>query len=103
MIQVSVDDADVDRGPLTQSLGGMPTHEDVEPHVAVESLYGRRVLLASDGLFGHVDVAELQEAMVDDDESSVQRLLTVALERGGPDNVTIALVRRVEEVTVGGR
>lgn len=92
LVQLSIDDS-APNGALTQCLGGLRDYRAVEAHVAVEPSDGRRFLLATDGLFGHLDEQTLEACLVSDDESTVRRLLDAALEGGGPDNVSIVLIR----------
>ena len=97
LIQLTTDDAGPGGG-LTASLGGRSAYVPVDAHVVVEPCLGRRFLVASDGLFGHLDPVDLESVLDDDDETSVQRLLALALERGGPDNVSIVMVNVGAEV-----
>ncbi len=92
LIQLSVDDA-APNGALTQCLGGLRAYRPVEAHVAVEPHRDRRFLLATDGLFGHLDDQTLEACLASDDESTVRRLLDAALDGGGPDNVSIVIIR----------
>ena len=92
LVQLTVDDA-LSRTALTQSLGGEHQLTAVRPHVAVVPADEQRFLLATDGLFGHLDPETLEACVSDDDHDTVSRLLEVALEAGGPDNISIALVR----------
>lgn len=92
MVQLSVDDAS-GKGTLTQSLGGLHSYQPIQPHVVVEPAKGARFLLATDGLFGHLDEEILESCLVDDDVGTVENLLRAALDAGGPDNVSIVLVR----------
>ena len=95
LIAVSTDDASA-RGFLTASLGGRNDFEPVDPHLALVPVgAGATVLLASDGLFGHVDVEQLEREMQQGGPQAVQQLVDTALEAGGPDNVTVALVTAV--------
>jgi protein phosphatase len=84
-------------GRLTRSLGGRERYEPVSADVVVEPVAGRRFLLATDGLFGHVTEDDLDRCLVDDDVATVEALMRLALEAGGPDNVTIALARTWED------
>jgi len=56
---------------------------------------GDLVLVASDGLHAVVDPSALAEALTDAEEPDAlaQRLIDLALEAGGPDNVGVALAR----------
>lgn len=92
--RLSTDDV-APSGALTRALGGRATFEPVEPHLVTEPAPGRRFLLATDGLFGHIDLAGIESCLVDDDRETVRALMTSALGGGGPDNVSVALVRPV--------
>jgi serine/threonine protein phosphatase PrpC len=89
---VSVDDT-VGGGRLTQSLGGLAEPCPLEVHISVLPAAGRRFVLASDGLFGGVDVESLERCLTDDDPDTVRRLVEVALAAGGVDNISVAVVR----------
>lgn len=95
LLRASVDDDLPGRpGVLTQSVGGMAAWTEIEPHLCRETVADRRFLLATDGLFGHVEHDELVAAISGrDDADAVERLVHLALERGGPDNITLAIVR----------
>lgn len=92
LIQLSVDDTAAD-GALTASLGGRAVFEPVEPHLAQEPLSNARVLVASDGLFGAVELEVMEGLVSDDDAQFVTRLVDAALSAGGIDNVSVVLVR----------
>lgn len=99
LLQASTDDS-VASGALTQSLGGRPAFEAVRPHVVVEPAVDRRFLLATDGLFGHLEHEQIEACMLGSSSSdAAAALLGLALDRGGPDNVSVALVeaRRPDE------
>ena len=98
LLQVSTDDA-APSGALTQSLGGRAAFEPVDAHVVVEPAIGRRFLLATDGLFGHLGDVELDHCLTEDDEATVSALVRAALDGGGPDNISIALVRTMADLT----
>jgi len=92
LIQLSEDDASPN-GLLTASLGGRSSYEEVSLHVARIAVdVSIRILLASDGLFGHVPEEELEREVDPDLLTSVVRLMKLALDAGGPDNVTVAMV-----------
>ena len=95
LIQTSVDDSSPNRpAAVTASLGGLASYEPVTPHVSRELSAGRRFLVASDGLTGAVGDTEIRNAMAGtDDLPAVRELLRLALDRGGPDNVSIAIIR----------
>ena len=78
---------------LTQAIGsGKPIQAEVR-HVFL--LEGDALLLATDGLTGVVDEAEIAAAMGSDasPREVVDRLIARALEGGGPDNVTAIFAR----------
>lgn len=84
------------RHVISRSIGARPK---VETDVFSETfLPGDRLLLCSDGLTEHVTDAEVLAAMqTADPEASVQRLVNLANERGGTDNITVLLVRALRE------
>lgn len=96
LIQLTVDDT-APGGALTASLGGRGQFEAVEPHVLREPAGAMRVLLASDGLTGAVDVETLEGLVDGDDRGMVVRMIEAALAAGAPDNVSIALLRAVRQ------
>jgi serine/threonine protein phosphatase PrpC len=75
---------------ITRALG-------VFPHVLVDTLHfdldaGDRLLMCSDGLYRYVGKRELAFTMQGDvDEHTVTRLVDLANERGGRDNITAVL------------
>jgi serine/threonine protein phosphatase PrpC len=81
------------RHALTRSLGGEIT---VRTDVRMEPIAdGDTFLLCSDGLWSKVDASEIQEALRADVREACERLVSLAVERGGEDNAT-ALAVRVE-------
>jgi PPM family protein phosphatase len=105
--QVSVDDSP----PLapgqehtvivTQTLGGGLTYTDVEPHVsAFPQSTDARWLICSDGLTDLVSNETLGELLEETNDSRAAfELWKAAIEAGGHDNITLALVRLVAEST----
>jgi len=81
---------------ITRSLGYM---EDVEVDLQVRALRrGDRYVLCSDGLSNLIDTAEIGDAVLEyGPQESVRRLIQIACERGGDDNIT-TIVARVDEV-----
>ena len=92
LMQLSIDDSSP-AGHLVQSLGGLAEPQPFDVHVTTVATAGRRFLLASDGLFGAVDLAALEACLVPDDNETVRRLVDAALASGGADNIAVALVR----------
>lgn len=86
---------------VTQTLGGSLGLTFVEPHVRSAPLAaGDRYLVCSDGLTDPVPDEELSALLARPDEESeradgqaVFDLWKAAIEAGGPDNITLALVR----------
>jgi protein phosphatase len=82
------------RHVITRSIG-VERHADVEVR-SVTMQEGDRLLLCSDGLFGLVADGELATLLGGDELSSLPaRLIALANERGGEDNIT-AVVARIE-------
>lgn len=81
------------RNVLTRALG---TDPEVEVDVQViEWRQGDQLMLCSDGLTNMVDFDQLQLSLNDGDaslEEKADRLIELALEAGGDDNVTVALI-----------
>ncbi|MEV7025870.1 protein phosphatase 2C domain-containing protein [Kitasatospora sp. NPDC093558] len=86
---------------VTQTLGGSLGLTFVEPHVRTAPLAaGDRYLVCSDGLTDPVpeeELAELLSRVSEDSDRSDGKaafeLWRAAIEAGGPDNITLALVR----------
>ncbi|MDO0910866.1 serine/threonine-protein phosphatase [Streptomyces sp. DT2A-34] len=102
--QVSVDDSPPHPAGsttflVTQCLGGSPTYRAVQPHVMAEPLQpGVRYLVCSDGLTDPVKEDVLDEVLREhDDGRAAFELWKAAIEAGGPDNITVAVVRVGEE------
>jgi serine/threonine protein phosphatase PrpC len=81
---------------ITRSIGYM---EDVEVDLQVRALRrGDRYVLCSDGLSNLMDTPEIGDAVLEyGPQESVRRLIQIACERGGDDNIT-TIVARVDEV-----
>jgi protein phosphatase len=82
------------RNVITRALG---MQEEVKVDLKqVEAQVGDIYLLCSDGLSGMVNDARILQALRENEfdlERSLKGLVTAALEAGGEDNVTVALVR----------
>ncbi|WP_298322432.1 PP2C family serine/threonine-protein phosphatase [Haloactinopolyspora sp.] len=96
--RISVDDARVHpaRAVVTKVLQG---DEPIEPdYVMLDVKAGDRFLLCSDGLsdvVGHDDLRAALDAP-GGVEAAADRLMSLALQAGGPDNVTVVLADVVE-------
>lgn len=84
-----------DRGPfggISQVLGGSTEAGDIHPHVEPVTGPGRLVL-CSDGLADVVDPADCAPALAEEDPAAAAAaLVALAIDHGGPDNVTVAVV-----------
>ena len=94
--QLTREEARIDprRNVVTRSVGVAPEVEvDVEPFPHALRP-GDTLLLCSDGLHGVVTDDELAERSAGPDlDRSCQDLISLARERGGPDNITVLLAR----------
>lgn len=93
--RISEDEARVHpyRNVLTRALGA---ESDVEPTMSdVDFRAGDLLLLCSDGLWGLVEDSELAEVAhrFRDARGVARALVDLALERGGADNVSVAVIR----------
>lgn len=79
---------------LDRAIGNRATvSADISSDLVLEN--GDGILLCSDGLSGYVDDQEI-EAAIDDSltpQKNVDRLINMALQKGGEDNVTIQFVQ----------
>ncbi|MFE5814732.1 PP2C family protein-serine/threonine phosphatase [Streptomyces sp. NPDC056479] len=84
---------------VTQCLGGSLTYRAVAPHVMTEPLSsGDRYLICSDGLTDPLTRDVLEEILREhEDGRAAFELWKAAIEAGGPDNITVAVVRVGEE------
>jgi protein phosphatase len=81
------------RNVVTKALGSKP---EVEPTLTLKAFQkGDLYLLCSDGLWGSVNDAAIAEMLggTDDLEIACQLLVDAANDAGGPDNITVLLVR----------
>lgn len=80
---------------VTQALGGALRFTAITPHVTAEPLStGDRYLVCTDGLTDPVPEAELDALLqVHDDGRAAFELWKAAIEAGGPDNITLAMIR----------
>lgn len=99
MLQLSVDHSikiPSGKAPLTQFLGVPESEFIIQPHVAsAEYSKGDIYLICSDGLTDMVEVQTIQSALAsgEDMEKICSALLSLALEAGGRDNITVLLCR----------
>lgn len=84
------------KAPLTQHLGIDPEEYLLEPYIAKGELSGGdQYLLCSDGLTDMLSNLEIADILKADEnaERCVEKLIEVALEKGGRDNITVILCR----------
>lgn len=79
---------------VTQSLGGGREPIDVHPHLTiVQGGPGQRVLVCSDGLTDYVPATEICKVLGQGfGPDTVEELISLALEAGGRDNVTVLMI-----------
>jgi len=80
------------RGVLASALGGK---EALPETMASDARWDDVMLLCSDGLTRHVPDEEIEQELqnLQSSEASCRRLVDLALERGGEDNVTVIISR----------
>ncbi|WP_405013476.1 PP2C family protein-serine/threonine phosphatase [Kitasatospora sp. NBC_01539] len=82
---------------VTSTLGGTVAPREVTPHLrSLPVIVGARYLVCSDGLTDPVPPEELAAVLAahdDDDVRAAFELWRAAIDAGGPDNITLALVR----------
>jgi PPM family protein phosphatase len=84
-----------DANVVTRALGFSPTDEPPEPEIASRELRdGDLLVLCSDGLYDLVDDTEIAELGSEDPPAAAaQRLVDLANERGGHDNISVTVAR----------
>ena len=83
------------KSPLSQNLGIPVSDMIIEPYVAKGRYQiGDRYLICSDGLTDMVSLEEIRSVLVRTEfDKSIDRLLELALEHGGMDNITMILCK----------
>ncbi|MBR6458909.1 MAG: serine/threonine-protein phosphatase [Actinomycetaceae bacterium] len=86
------------RNVIMRALGDFPGEVDLDESVR-EAVAGDRWLLCSDGLSGYVSAETIEETLrdVEDIKECGERLISLALAAGAPDNVTVVLADIIEE------
>jgi serine/threonine protein phosphatase PrpC len=90
----SVDDrSESGSGEITQSLGGTVERTTLAVHRReIEFARHLRVLLCSDGLSEYVPFGEIQDSLdIPDATAAAGQLVALALDSGGPDNVSVVV------------
>ena len=94
--QLSIDDRGSASHVLTQAIGreGTVGPGPITLHVGREAIVdGWQYLLCSDGLSAVVDMDAIEAQLAKEGACTVRKLVECALAGGGPDNVSVALVR----------
>lgn len=78
---------------VLQTIGGSESFRSIDPHVGERRLHdGMRFIICTDGLTDLVDDARIEQTSGLSAPAAVESLLSDALEAGGVDNVTVAVV-----------
>lgn len=93
----------IDQSPFKHVLSSAIGAEEAMPEVTRFdiSVRGSLILMCSDGLTKHVSDAEIAERIrnMKSSESCAKELLTMALDRGGSDNITIIAARALPQAS----
>jgi len=92
---ISLEEAEIhpQRHILTAALGsGIEISPDY-PESPIELEKGDLLILCTDGLWSLVTESELQDVARLDLQTACRKLIEMAKERGGPDNITVQLLR----------
>ena len=96
----------IDRGEITQKQArtnpykhlitrALGVQDGVQPDLNTFSLHpGDRVLLCSDGLYNMISLTEMKKILAaePDDEKVCERMVALANENGGADNITVVIM-----------
>jgi PPM family protein phosphatase len=91
------------RSIITRAIG---VSRDVEvDSMSLELVAGDQLLLCSDGLTGVVTDRQIAQTLdsIDDPDAAVHRLVELANDAGGPDNITVLLLRYDDPDTDGSK
>jgi protein phosphatase len=89
---------------LVRAIGISPAVEVDMPPEPLWVQSGDAILLCTDGLYSVVSGDEMAEAVARfRPQEACDRLIKLALSRGGPDNITVMIYRRYEPPTMGER
>lgn len=80
---------------VTETIGGHPSYQAVEVHVStIEVGEATRVLVCTDGLSDVVDEDRMGELLAahEDGTRAAFELWQAAIDEGGPDNITLAVI-----------
>ena len=88
--------ADAERSPLRNLLASALGGTEARPMISATDIrWGDVMLICTDGLTKHVPEAEIEAELraIQSAQTSCRRLVDLALERGGTDNVTVVIAR----------
>jgi serine/threonine protein phosphatase PrpC len=92
LARVSVDDREAGTGAITRCLGGAWSFVDVDPHVLrAPADTGDVWLLCTDGLSDLVPEHAIAAALADDPASAAEKLVDLAMDAGGDDNISMVI------------
>ena len=79
------------RNRITRAMGVEP---EVNTDAAAKPYNGESILLCTDGLYGEIEDGELLSTINENSaEEAANKLIALALERGGADNITAVIVK----------
>ncbi|MBM9603808.1 PP2C family protein-serine/threonine phosphatase [Desulfopila inferna] len=81
------------RNKLTQAIGTNEPVEQVDTQ-RIQLAHGDRFILSTDGLHGEVGHAEIEQVLLasDSPEGAAEQLISLALQGGGSDNITVLVI-----------
>ena len=92
------------RNVLTRGLG-LRDEVEIDIYELHDLKDGDTILVSSDGLHSDIEAEEMAACLTrhgEDIEGACRELVRIARERGGPDNITVAIARMASELGSGG-
>ena len=88
---------------VTQTMGGKPSHTAIDPHVSTLPVdLSSRYLVCTDGLSDAITDDAIASLLTEHSGlAAVVELWRAAMQAGGPDNITLAVVEIMEHDTPG--
>ena len=87
------------RNQITRAMGVEP---DVRVDSGVSKYKGETILLSSDGLFGEIEDEEIKDIINQYGADATEKLVKLALDRGGRDNITAIILENGSQISVKG-